>query len=398
MIEILKHQAEFINSDLVHTGIIGGYRSGKSHAGAIKTIKKKFEYYGINVAYYLPTYGLIKDIAYPKFTQLLNEMGFDFKLNKSDHEIITSHGKIIFRSMDNPDSIIGYEVGYSLIDEADILPLKHMKDAFSRIISRLSVPLPDGKRNSLDFVSTPEGFSFMYDFFVRQDMHGKRLIKASTYGNPFISQSYIDTIKMTYTKEQLQAYLEGEFCNITAGTVYKSYDRNLHNTIRTVLPNENLFIGMDFNVQNMHAIVHVIDGGALYAVDEFVKVYDTLELCRLIRERYPNNEIEINPDASCKNRNTAGLSDYNIIMDDEFGFNVNVRRKNPEILNRVRGTNKAFEDNKYFINLAMCPEYADALNQQPYKNGLPSKETGHDHIIDAGTYSVIEQIYTKGLE
>jgi len=136
----------------------------------------------------------------------------------------------------------------------------------------------------------------------------------------------------------------------------------------------------------------------LIAVDEFVKAYDTIELSRQIRERYPNNEIEINPDASCKNRNSSGLSDYDILISDEYNFHVNIRRKNPEILNRVRGVNKAFEDGKYFVNLAKCPTYADALEQQAYKNGLPDKTSGVDHILDAGTYCVIEQIWASGLD
>jgi len=155
---------------------------------------------------------------------------------------------------------------------------------------------------------------------------------------------------------------------------------------------------MDFNVQNMHAIVHIIDGGAMYAVDEIVKGYDTTELCNQIRNKYPNNKIEINPDASCKNRNTAGLSDYEIICDNIYNFDVNVRRKNPEILNRVRGVNKAFEVGKYFVNLANCPSYSDALEQQVYKKGLPDKTSGLDHILDAGTYAVVEQIYVSGLD
>src|SRR3990172_80574 len=398
MIDLLEHQAEFIYSDEVHTGIIGGFRSGKSHAGAIKTIKKKFEYFGINVAYYLPTYGLIKDIAYPKFSKLLIEMELPFKLNKSDHEIITDYGKIIFRSMDNPDSIIGYEVGYSLIDEADILPLKHMESAFTKIVSRLSVPLPDNKANSLDFVSTPEGFNFMHKFFVKEKMQGKKLIKASTYGNPFISKSYIETIKMTYTEEQLQAYLNGDFVNIAKGTVYKSYKREKYNTSRIALENEPLYIGVDFNIEKMSAIVYVIDGGAMYAVDQIINKYDTADLANAIRDAYPNNPIEINPDASCRARNSAGLSDYDILIDEKYNFNVNVRRKNPEISHRIRAVNKSFEIGKLFVNLEKCPDLADALEQQAYDKGLPDKKSGVDHVLDAAGYAVVEQIYHSGMD
>ena len=77
---------------------------------------------------------------------------------------------------------------------------------------------------------------------------------------------------------------------------------------------------------------------------------------------------------------------------------INIRRKNPEILNRVRGVNKSFEDNKYFVNLLTCPTYSEALSQQAYDKGLPDKKSNFDHINDAGTYCCIEQIYTSGFD
>ena len=70
MIEILRHQAEFIKSQSRHTGLVGGFRSGKSQAGVIKTITKKLAMPKVHLAYYLPTYPLIKDISFPKFADI----------------------------------------------------------------------------------------------------------------------------------------------------------------------------------------------------------------------------------------------------------------------------------------------------------------------------------------
>ena len=113
MIEILTHQAEFLKSNAIHTGLVAGFGSGKSIAATIKTIEKKKQYPNISVAYYLPTYSLIKDIAFPNFENYLQIMGISYDLNKSDKEFNTEYGKIIMRSIDSPEYIIGYEVGYS---------------------------------------------------------------------------------------------------------------------------------------------------------------------------------------------------------------------------------------------------------------------------------------------
>lgn len=390
-IELLEHQAEFIQSEYVHTGIVGGYRSGKSHAGVIKTILKKLAYPGIDVAYYLPTYGLVRDIAYVKFSSFLEKFGVDYRLNKTQHEYLTPLGKIILRSLDNPDTIIGYEVGYSLIDEADILPKKHMDEAYTKVVARLSVPLPDGKPNSLDFVSTPEGFKFMYEFFIKQPHPSKHLIKARTANNPFISESYIDTLRIKYTEAQLEAYLEGEFVNLTTGSVYRKYDRDKNRTNRVVEKGDVLHVGMDFNITKMNAVIHVKDNAIKKAVDEIANAYDTEEVCELLKEKYPDHKIIIYPDASGKARKTnSKKSDHDIIR--SYSFVIKVGLINPSVRDRVNAVNMAFcdkdQNRNYLVNDEQCPNYAEALEQHTYKNGVPDKSSGFDHITEAAGYFI----------
>ena len=131
------------------------------------------------MAYYLPTYPLIRDIAFPKFEEILNKQGIAYDLNKSDKTFTTQYGNIVLRSMDNPDLIVGYEVGYSLIDEADVLSINKMKDVFVKVIGRNRSTLPNNEQNQLDFVSTPEGYKFLHDFFVTKASENKLLIKVS---------------------------------------------------------------------------------------------------------------------------------------------------------------------------------------------------------------------------
>jgi hypothetical protein len=104
----------------------------------------------VNCAYYLPTYGLIQDVAIPKFTSQLISHGIDFTINRSDNIIKTSYGNILLRNMSDPERIIGYEVGYSLIDETDILSKDKMSDVFMKIIGRNRSVLPLGHINQTD--------------------------------------------------------------------------------------------------------------------------------------------------------------------------------------------------------------------------------------------------------
>ncbi|WP_417867971.1 terminase large subunit domain-containing protein [Xanthomarina gelatinilytica] len=399
-IPVLKHQIEFIRSNATHTGLVAGFGSGKSIAGTLKTIEKKKMYPGINVAYYLPTYGLIKDIAYPNFRQQLDVHEIPYQLNKSDKVFETPLGNIILRSMDNPDTIVGYEVGYSCIDEADIMEKKKMELAFVKIAGRNRVPLPDGLVNSIDLVSTPEGFNFMYDFFVRNKKPNRELIKAKTTDNPFLPETYIQTLLEIYTNEQLEAYLNGEFVNLTSGTVHRTFDRTENHSDREIKPHDKLHIGMDFNIGNMHAIIHVVDGKTPIAVDEIAGAFDTPEMISKIQNRFKGHTIVIYPDASGANRKTSS-ADTDIKLLKQARFVVKNLTSNPAVRDRVNTMNSAFLNAKgergYLVNTNNCPIYTEALEKQAYKNGEPDKTTGFDHPNEAGGYFIWQFSKSKSI-
>jgi hypothetical protein len=65
----------------------------------------------------------------------------------------------------------------------------------------------------------------------------------------------IDTLKETYTTAQVDAFKRW-FVNLNSASVYTSYNRKAHRTDVIPLPNEQLFVGLDFNITNMNA-VHV---------------------------------------------------------------------------------------------------------------------------------------------
>jgi phage terminase large subunit len=392
-ISTLKHQRDFINSNTPHTALVAGFGAGKSFVGVAKTIIKKLQYKGVNVAYYLPTYGLIADVAIPKFIEQLTAYGIEFTVNRSENIIKTQYGDILLRNMSDPDRIIGYEVGYSLIDETDILSKDKMSEVFMKIIGRNRKPLPNGQINQTDVVGTPEGFKWLYDFFVKNKTDDRVMIKARSYDNPFLPTNYIEILKETYTEEQVTAYLNGEFINLNASSVYTSYNRKAHNTDALPLPNERLLVGLDFNITNMNAVVHVLRNGVLYAVGEIAGVYDMQTMCDYLKQNYPNNIIVINPDASGNARSTSGSSDFNILKQN--GLIVDAPKKNPAVNERVNAVNLAFQRDKYYVNEKACPSYSEALEKQAYKNGVPDKHSGFDHISEAGGYCISRNLFGR---
>lgn len=382
-----KPQAEFINSDAPFPAFVGGFGSGKTHALILRTLAKVFGD-GRDLAYYMPTYGLVSDICYPRFEEILSGIGIPFKINRGEHAVYVNGKRIIFRTLDNPDRIVGYEVSDSFIDELDTLPMEKAKRAWEQIIARNRQKKTVGI-NSVSVGTTPEGFRFVYEKWKKNPSPSYQLIKAPTRSNQkHLPPNYIATLEETYSANLLAAYLEGEFVNLNSGTVYSSYDRDVNGSDEEVQDGEPLLIGCDFNVLQQAATIFVQREDGLHAVDELVDMKDTRDMIDIILSRYGNHMIYMYPDASGRNRNTTNAALSDIALMEQAGFAIRVKKTNPAVRDRVHAMNAALEQGRVWINANKCKRVAECLEQQSYRNGEPDKTTGFDHQNDATTYVV----------
>lgn len=389
-------QYDFVTSTARFPALVAGFGAGKTEAAIVRAITLKIKYPKNDIGYYLPTYDLIQKIAFPRFEQLFAEKKFVTVLNETKKEmtVVGMQGKIIFRSMDTPESIIGYEVADSIADELDVLKIDKAADIWRKIVARNRQKKPDGSPNTIGVATTPEGFKFVYEKWKKNPMEGSQLIKASTSSNPHLPPDYVQTLKDTYPDHMLAAYLEGEFVNLTAGSVYFEFDRRLNAAPASIAikPAETLHIGFDFNVGKMAAVVHILRDGEPIAVDEFVGYLDTPALIKAIEKRYPGHRIFAYPDASGKNRKSNNAAESDIVLLKQAKFMVLAKSVNPFVRDRVAAFNKLIHKNGkrvYKVNIDACPHLVEGLEKQAYdKHGEPDKTSGFDHVIDAAGYFV----------
>ena len=392
-------QEAFIYNKSAFPAFVGGFGSGKTAAAIARIMTLKRLCPKQDVAYYLPTYGLVEDIAYQRFPMLFEKHGLPFKLNRQAATLQTDIGRIIFRTMDNPDKIIGYEVAHSVCDELDTLPIEKARNVWNKVIARnrqkaftnAGTAIP----NSVAVATTPEGFRFVYDRWVKNKAAGYDLVRAKTMDNAHnLPADYIDNLRNSYSSQLLAAYLDGEFVNLTAGSVYPEFDRALNATNETIAPKETLHIGCDFNVTKMSAVIHVLRGDDPHAAMEITDVFDTPAMARIIKERYRDNghSIMIYPDASGSGRRSNNASESDIAILKQHGFHVCVNSTNPAVKDRVLSMNRMLHnegERRYRVNPQHCPQLVESLEKQPYdKNGEPDKASGLDHILDAAGYFI----------
>ena len=90
-------QVQLVNSTARFPAMVAGFGAGKTQALMMRTLSLIFGD-GQDIAYYLPSYPLVRTIAYPRFSEMFESLGIECTVNKSEHTIQVNGKTIIFRT------------------------------------------------------------------------------------------------------------------------------------------------------------------------------------------------------------------------------------------------------------------------------------------------------------
>lgn len=393
-------QARFFQLPDKYPAFVGGFGTGKTETLANCAIRDALSSSSALIALYEPTYDLVRLILAPRMEEKLQELGIRYKYNKQENIIYSSStqcGDFVLRTLENPARIIGYESYRAHVDEIDTLKKAQAELAWRKIIARNRQQPADIDKpfNRVSAYTTPEGFQFVYDTWGKNPKPGYAMVQAATYTNPFLPEDYVDSLRDSYPAALIDAYIEGRFTNLNAGSVYPDFDRKLNHSDAVLQPGEPVLIGMDFNRLHMAAIIYVLRDGWPIAVDEISDGRDTPHMVQLFNERYrlKGHAVQVFPDASGQNASSKNASESDLTIIKQAGLSVRVNSTNPAISDRVNAVNALILNGdgqrRLLVNTNRCPRLTDALEQQAYdKNGMPDKSSGVDHVIDAAGYPI----------
>ena len=380
-------------------GLSAGYGAGKTRALAAKSVILALANQGFIGCVMEPTGPLVRDIWQNDFESFLEsyEIPYTFRASPLPEYVLHLPGgdtKILCRSFENWSRIIGLNLAWVLADEIDTVTPSIASKAFPKILGRLR----SGNVRQFGAASTPEGFRWMWSTFgseEAQKREDRKLIRMRSADNPYLPQDFIERLQANYDPSLLQAYLEGQFCNLTTGQVYDRFDRAKH--VTTQIPNvsrEPLRVGVDFNVGNMSAVIGVRLGENLLLIDEISGAHDTDAMAQEIQLRADGRQVYIYPDASGGNRSTnASRTDIQIL--ESYGFSNQSPRSNPAVRDRVLAVQGLLENSKGQVRVQIshkCKRLIECLELQSWNSkGEPDKEAGYDHLNDAFGYLVVRE-------
>lgn len=395
-IPLLHHQHSFVTDiSTRYIGLCSGYGGGKTYAFCVKAILLASQNVGYRGALLEPTNVMVRDVLKPMMDQVLQELNIKYRYTVSplpEYTLYFKHGKcqLLLRSAENFKRLVGLNLAFYGVDESDTLDKVTATAMWRQLQSRLR----SGKVFQGFTTSTPEGFAWMHEYFVLgKDNTDRRLVKARTTDNPFLPKEYVESLRASYPANLIDAYLNGEFVNLNSNTVYQAFSRENNLTTRTIdqYPDHIIHIGVDFNIGKMAAGVAIIDKGKVYFVDEFLGARNTEDLIIQIKRRYQGRMIYIYPDSSGKN-GSANSSISSIALLQQAGFSVFYHAANPRVEDRVTSVNAMFMNGnmevRAYVNPLTCPNIVACLEQQAYRNGVPDKTAGNDHMNDAVGYLI----------
>jgi PBSX family phage terminase large subunit len=370
--------------------VIAGRRFGKTHL-AIRELAYHAREPEREVWYVAPTYKMAKNIVWRKLKNRLQDLRWVKKHNETELKLELKNGSTIsLKGADNYDSLRGVGNHFIVLDEfADIDP-----EAW---FETLRPTLSDTGGKAL-FIGTPKGIgNWSYELFhnYQDDPDSWQSFQFTTIDGGRVPESEIEQAKRdldirTFRQEYLATF------ETFAGRIYYAFDRN-KNVIDeqpTEQDLQTIYIGMDFNIDPMSAVIAIRNQNDLCIVDE-IRMFssNTSEIVEEIKSRYRNSKVWVYPDPAARQRKTSagGATDLTILQN--AGFIVKSPNNHTPVRDRINAVNSRLCDStgqRHLFFTKQVKYTIESLERQTYKEGTtqPDKDGGYDHMNDALGYLV----------
>lgn len=159
-----------------------------------------------------PTYAMLRDSTVATFLELTRTGNVLRSFNKSDnHAQLVNGTNILFRSADEPDRLRGVNLGFFVLDEGALCT----KETWLILLARLrEAP------GRAWVCTTPRGFDWLWEMFVKNGSPDYEVIQSSTRDNPYLPPDFVSRLEGQYTHQWQQQEIEGQFCELE-GTLFK---------------------------------------------------------------------------------------------------------------------------------------------------------------------------------
>ena len=357
----MGYQEDFILSKAKKSLLLAGIGAGKSFSGAHFVLNM--------VSNYPKSKGLITANTY---TQLVNAtvktLVTELEVLNIPHKAVlggaNKHIKVLdtliyLYSLERPDTIRGIESGWWWSDESGFSKKEAIQVCRGRIRDKNG---PLYERHT----SSPNGYNWMYDDFENRDDEKVQLIRGITKDNIFLPDGYYESLLEDYGGEDnplAKQELFGQFTNLSEGAIYWAFNRDVH--VQPCKPDSRypVYVGQDFNIDNMEGCYVQYRDGKFYVFGENILKHHGANTdsaaSKIVKDLVPKYRPLVVPDSTGGSRKTSssGRTDLEILK--SYGLEV-VTTSNPFIRDRQNTLNIHMKKNNVIIDPS-CKELIKEL-------------------------------------
>lgn len=367
--------------------VIAGRRFGKTHI-SIRELCKHAKEPNKEVWYIAPSYKMAKQIVWKKLKNRLNDLNWVAKINETELTLHLKNGSVIsLKGADNYDSLRGVGLDFIVLDEfADISP-----DAWYETLR----PTLSDKQGRALFIGTPKGIgNWSYEIYQNsQNSQDWESFTYTTLEGGRVTQSEIQAARRDLDERTFRQEYMASF-ETFSGRIYYGFDRALNVVKYEGTTPQVLYVGMDFNIDPMSAVIATRIGDTLHIIDE-VRLFssNTQEMVDELKQRFPRSKLWVYPDPAGNQRKTSAGGTTDITILNNSGFVVKAPRSHTPVRDRINAVNSRLFSAASIRNLIIdpkCKYTIEGLERQVYKEGTsqPDKDNGYDHMNDAIGYMV----------
>ena len=339
--------------------------------------------------YIAPSYVMAKSIAWRELKRMAE--GTFISKNESELSIEFPNGGIIqLRGSENRDGLRGVSLSSAVMDEFAYMD----HEVWTEVIR----PATSDRLAPVLFITSPAGWNWakdLYDYARDSSSENWQAWTYTTLEGGIVDSNEIEAARSELPEKTFKQEYLASFESLS-NRIYYNFDRDLHVTqdIADIKDHAELYVGIDFNVDPISAVVGLKVVDQLHIIDEVViPNSNTTDLAQEIKSRYPNHTLRAYPDPSGKARKTSagGQTDFTIL--EQAGFQVFAPKKAPAVADRINEVNalltNASKQHRLYIH-SRCKETIKGLDGMTYKKGssIPDKTLGLDHITDGLGYLI----------
>jgi len=368
--------------------LVCGRRFGKTYLALTWLIRNALRDGGLHY-YIAPSYVMAKQIAWRLLKDLIGDKAS--KKNEADLLIELPNGGIIqLKGAENRDSLRGVSLRSAVLDEFAYMA----EEVWTEVVR----PATSDQQAPVLFITSPAGWNWAKKAYDRAmsgtdpDWKGWTFTTADG-GNvkpEEIESARRELPERTFAQEYLASF------ETLSNRVYSYFDRlqNVSAEIGCETGHPVLYVGVDFNVDPITAVIGVKVSDQLHIFDEVkIRNSNTQELADEIKARYPSHKIKAYPDPAGRQRKTSagGKTDFSIL--EQSGFDVIAPRAHPAVADRINEVQAMLKnangDRRLFIH-PRCVHLIECMDGLTYKKDTnqPDKNSGLDHMTDALGYLV----------